>query len=757
MANRSLGALTIDLILKAGGFEVGMDKSARAARTTSGKIQKELNAAAKTAAAFAIAGVTAGAALIKSSIDIADQTAKTADKLGLTTEELSKLRYSAEQTGVSQNTFDMALQRMTRRLSEAKNGLGEAKGAINELGLDAKQLADSGPDEAFKTIAQSISEIPDQATRVRLAFKFFDSEGVALVNTMALGRDGIEAMGDELERLGGVIDTDTAKQSEEFNDNLERMQKVVMGTGQQIAQDLLPQMIEFTDLIKDPETQESIRLVVQGIADMAINAASAARELVQFSKWLGEAFAAAAHGPAWDDIPRLLEQIETLEQRRTRVRGVNAAAQRAELDDQIRQLREQIDLVNSLRRPAAVETEPPVAAPAAPAADVPEYNGALEDSIAKRIDKYREMIALTGEITELERVRYDLMHGELQGADEQSRLELESNAAQIDALKKKEEAIKSVTELRESTMDSEQRRLHELREQYQQLAELIALGPEGGGISQQEGSAIAAALADAYEAADPLLQQYNQLEESLFRQVAMHKLVTETERIGFEVAFGNLALLDEAQQKHLLALAAELDALEAADEAEKERTERIKAQMETIEEFGKEAARNMQTAFADFLFDPFDGGLKGMVKSFGQTVRRIAAEAASSAILKSIFGGLSGSNNAFLAAFGGMFDTGGYLPAGKWGIAGERGPEIVKGPAVITGREETARMMGGGGSQINIINNAPVQVTPGPVRMEDGRRTQDIVIESLRGALADGSLDDELGRNFGLSRSRGQG
>lgn len=40
--------------------------------------------------------------------------------------------------------------------------------------------------------------------------------------------------------------------------------------------------------------------------------------------------------------------------------------------------------------------------------------------------------------------------------------------------------------------------------------------------------------------------------------------------------------------------------------------------------------------------------------------------------------------------FGGYHDTGGTLAAGRWGIVGERGPEIITGPASITSRSRTA-------------------------------------------------------------------
>ncbi|CAI2120904.1 Phage-related minor tail protein [Serratia fonticola] len=39
-----------------------------------------------------------------------------------------------------------------------------------------------------------------------------------------------------------------------------------------------------------------------------------------------------------------------------------------------------------------------------------------------------------------------------------------------------------------------------------------------------------------------------------------------------------------------------------------------------------------------------------------------------------------------------MYDTGGYIPRGRFGIVGERGPEIVNGPANVTSRRSTATM-----------------------------------------------------------------
>lgn len=61
--------------------------------------------------------------------------------------------------------------------------------------------------------------------------------------------------------------------------------------------------------------------------------------------------------------------------------------------------------------------------------------------------------------------------------------------------------------------------------------------------------------------------------------------------------------------------------------------------------------------------------------------------------------------------YSGAYDKGGYIPTGKFGIVGEYGPEIVNGPAHVTGREETARKLGGGGDSVTIAPVISVQYT----------------------------------------------
>lgn len=60
--------------------------------------------------------------------------------------------------------------------------------------------------------------------------------------------------------------------------------------------------------------------------------------------------------------------------------------------------------------------------------------------------------------------------------------------------------------------------------------------------------------------------------------------------------------------------------------------------------------------------------------------------------------------------FAGAYDDGGYIPSGSSGIVAEYGNELVngvmvKGPARVTSREDTAAMMNGGGVTVHVNNN----------------------------------------------------
>ncbi len=205
-------------------------------------------------AVVSLAGVGGFGLLIGNAIKAGDALAKTSDKLGIATEKLQGLRHAAKLSGVETRTMDMALQRMTRRVSEAAQGTGEARGALEELGISAQRLAAMSPDQQFIELSKAMAEVTNQGDRVRLAMRLFDSEGVALVNTMALGAEGIRAASQEIEDLGVALNRVEAAKLEAASDAMMRAGLVFKGVFQQIAVNLAPWITElatrFADLSK---------------------------------------------------------------------------------------------------------------------------------------------------------------------------------------------------------------------------------------------------------------------------------------------------------------------------------------------------------------------------------------------------------------------------------------------------------------------------------------------------------------------------
>lgn len=187
--NRAVANLAISVIGRVTKFVRNMKRARRAVR----KLSRWMRNAAKAMAKFsavAISGVAVATALmIRRQLALSDQLVKVSQKLGVTAEALAGLRLAGRLSGVEMRTLDMGIQRLTRRMSEAAIGTGEAQAAIRELGLDAVKLNKLSIDQQFIEISKAMDRTRLQSDRVRQSFKLFDSEGVALVNTLSLGSE----------------------------------------------------------------------------------------------------------------------------------------------------------------------------------------------------------------------------------------------------------------------------------------------------------------------------------------------------------------------------------------------------------------------------------------------------------------------------------------------------------------------------------------------------------------------------------------
>ena len=224
----------------------------------------------------AVAGAAGFGYMVKSSLEATDALAKTASKIGTTTEALGALRYAANLSGVETTTLDMAMQRFTRRLSEAVKGTGEAKGALQELGINAREISQLPLDQRMAVLADAFGSVSNETDKLRLAFKLFDSEGVALVNMLNNGSDGLKAMFDDAESLGLIMRSNAAKGVEQASDSLYRMGRVAIGVRDSFVAGIAPAIKLVSDriviLAKDAvDSQGGFQAFAQTLAVSFIN------------------------------------------------------------------------------------------------------------------------------------------------------------------------------------------------------------------------------------------------------------------------------------------------------------------------------------------------------------------------------------------------------------------------------------------------------------------------------------------------------
>lgn len=177
----------------------------------------------------------------------------------------------------------------------------------------------------------------------------------------------------------------------------------------------------------------------------------------------------------------------------------------------------------------------------------------------------------------------------------------------------------------------------------------------------------------------------------LEREIALHGDVSEAARVSYDIQTGAFGQLSEAQAEILRNLAAVKDAQDdyAAlyGDGMQKMADDTRAATDGMRTITDQAVRNMQDAFADFLFDPFSEGLGGMASNFAKTLQKMAAQVAASKIFELVGGwanGYSGGGSSWINAIGraiggssGGRAGGGPVAAGSMYRVGEGGrPEL---------------------------------------------------------------------------------
>lgn len=482
MASKSLGTLTIDLIAKTGGFVSGMDKAERASEKWRKQVQKDVADASKTLAGMATAAAAAATAvgvagyqLLKSTSEQVASTDKWAKSLNMSTQELLAWQFAAEKAGLSGDNMADIFKDLGDKIGDAVlNKSGEAVDALDALGLSADKLSKVSPDKQLLAIGDALGKINTNSAKINILesigndlsklLPLFDNNNEKLKNFIQLAKD-----------YGVAPDPASIDDLVKVNDLFQDMESQVKGLKIEIATGLarvdLSPLQDSLDKIRvvltDPNIQQGLVDLVSNVAELAgwfIKTAAAAGELLKFHN---NRVSILGGNIDKDNLDQVTGRIEYLQDYLSKHSGgTSIAGWITGYDDSAKSLNEELSNLiltqDKLHEKSMAGQKLPTQLATVVAGNygLPPggSNGKLKpDAGAKKLESafkatelsYMRQIALiettgkkTAEVTEAEKLRFDLASGKLVGinAEQQKRLiQLADELDKLQALKKANE------------------------------------------------------------------------------------------------------------------------------------------------------------------------------------------------------------------------------------------------------------------------------------------------------------------------------
>ena len=181
----------------------------------------------------------------------ADSFDKMSQRVGISSETLSELSYAATLSGTSIERVEDSFKGLTQKIVEAVNKGGDADALFSSIGLSAKDLAASTPEEQFYKIADAIANISDPTLRAAVAMQVFGESGRELLPLLSGGSAGLNEMRTEARALGATVSTSSAAMGAEFGDAMTRIKTATNGIKNEFLTALTPTLIKASEHLKN--------------------------------------------------------------------------------------------------------------------------------------------------------------------------------------------------------------------------------------------------------------------------------------------------------------------------------------------------------------------------------------------------------------------------------------------------------------------------------------------------------------------------
>jgi hypothetical protein len=247
--------------------------------------------------AVSVAGLTA---MVKSAIDTGDALDEMSQRVGVSVETLSVWKPAAEQSGVSGESFEKGLRKLSTTMLEAATGSEDAARGFSAVGVEFKNQDGTlrATDQVLLDLAERFKAMPDGAEKTALAVQLFGKSGAELIPFLNQGRDGINELAAEMQALGVQMSSETAAQAGDFNDALDKLKLATTSIGNQIIASLLPALNDMAGgMVESAKQGGTLRAILDGVVlvlkTLALGAATVGKAFVALGEAIGAGVAAA--------------------------------------------------------------------------------------------------------------------------------------------------------------------------------------------------------------------------------------------------------------------------------------------------------------------------------------------------------------------------------------------------------------------------------------------------------------------------------
>lgn len=241
----TIGILDVGIRAKTTEFERGMKRAMKTLNSFGSAFTSVL------AATGIVMGFRAIESAVSRTMESIDKLAKSADGLGITTEQMAAFNLQADLAGVSTETLASNLGKMQKVLAETAMNGGVAEGVLKSMGLSAAQLVNMNPAQAFRQIADGIAKIQNPAQRAQAAMALFGKGGREMITMLSGGAAAFDEAQAKADAYGLSISRIDASMVEQANDAITEMKAAWEGVMQQLIVQLAPAIVYISGLFKE--------------------------------------------------------------------------------------------------------------------------------------------------------------------------------------------------------------------------------------------------------------------------------------------------------------------------------------------------------------------------------------------------------------------------------------------------------------------------------------------------------------------------